>query len=284
MLQASVDRFVHNGMLILEETATAKKAARAMHERRVGSVVVCDHHGKVVGILTDRDLSTQVLAFDYSPLTPIKEFMATDIFSISDRQTVGDAIALMRECGIRRIPIVHRYESGKEKCVGMVTLDDLIAEKAIDLETLSQIVAQQVVKPRRKGVQDGMRHEAKLEQTLNRFNSIMAKHTHLSKYLAEDVSFYLLSTVVQRLSATNAVHLISQLPSLLQYDLLNLKAGPNLSINSKTILTNLTNKFELSTAEAKTVLNGFWEGLKEFTEPGTESAELIHSLPAEFSL
>ncbi len=269
-------------MLVLRDTTSARDAARALYERRVGSVVVCDDDGKVVGLLTDRDLTGQVLAFNYPPETEIREFMSEDVLSVGESDSVEDVVQLMIENGIRRVPVIRKGQGARERCVGMVSLDDLIIERAIAPEQLRQIVAHQVLRVEHQGEKlrrSDDAHEARLEQSLNRFFNLASRHMGLPRPRVDEVAFHLLSTVVQRLPATGAVQLISQLPRLLQEDLLGLRAGPNRKVTAESTLQGLSAQYGLSLATAAAVMEGFWTALEEFTNGSKEVVQALGQLP-----
>lgn len=277
-MQESIDRFVHGGILVLHEETTAQQAARAMYERRVGSVVVSNHAGKVTGLLTDRDLSTQVLAFGYAADTPISEFMTSDIQTVQEDAQIKDVLKIMEENGVRRVPVIRKTASHKEKCVGMVTLDDLIAERAINIEVLSRIVGQQVQHPSHLAHGE-LKRESRTENTLNRFYNLIAEKTGLPRADAEGVSYFLLSALVQRLPYTGAAQLISHLPKILQEDLLSLRAGPNREITTDALLEGLSTRFALTSSDAMQVLERFWEAISQFTSMN----QIRHSSPERVS-
>lgn len=280
-MNESTERFLHGAMLVLNENASAQEAARAMYERHVGSVVVANDDGKMVGLVTDRDLASQVLAFGYPLDAPIHEFMTTELYTITENQPVSDAIKLMATHGIRRVPVIRRLESGKERCVGMISLDDLISEKAIDIEMLSSIVSKQVLRPQAARRNREERNQERLEHKLNRFYSILEKHTLLDRIDVEELSHYVLSSIVRRLPSSGAAQLISQLPRLLQEDLLDLKAGPNRHITADALVSGVASKFNFTPGNAKKVLHEFWEALEEFTADSNEPNQALMQLPVE---
>lgn len=279
-MNQSIERFVQGGMLVLGEMIPAKVAARAMHERRVGSAVVCSKDGKMTGLITDRDLSNHVLAFGYSPDAPLFDFMTTEIFTITESADVSEAIAIMCERGVRRVPVVRKLQSGREKCVGMITLDDLISEKALDLETLSRIVSQQVIKRQRVGSKHERQRE-RAEGTLNRFYNLVSEFTRVERPVAEHMAVYLLSAIIQRLPVTGAVQMISQLPKLLQEDLLDLRAGVNRTITADTLLQGMISRFQMNAKEAETAIGRFWDALENFTSTSREPDQVLMQLPED---
>src|SRR5205807_656762 len=109
--------YINRRVIVLNQHLPAKVAARALHERGVGSAIVADRHGHMVGIVTDRDLSSQVLGFELPSDTPISEIMTTDILKARRNATINDVAKMMEVNGIRRVPIIEKSENGREKCL-----------------------------------------------------------------------------------------------------------------------------------------------------------------------
>lgn len=144
-------KYLHGHVLVLNENAPAREAARAMFQKKVGSGIVFNGKGKLAGIVTDRDLATQILGFGADPELPIRAVMSKKIFKCTESAAIADVTALMEKHGVRRIPVVKELKSGKEKCLGIITTDDLIAERDVDIETLGRIIERQftLASPRR---------------------------------------------------------------------------------------------------------------------------------------
>jgi CBS domain-containing protein len=101
-------------------------AARLMRENHVGCLVVVDEaDGKriVVGVLTDRDIVTGVVAPGLDPRTLlVGDVMTTDLVTAREDDSLIDLMRTMRRKGVRRIPVV----AGQGELVGLVTLDDVL--------------------------------------------------------------------------------------------------------------------------------------------------------------
>ncbi len=123
-------------------------AARLMWEHDIGAVPVLDAAGRLVGIVTDRDLC-MCAYFTGEPLTsvPVEHAMSKVVFTIEPAQTVEKAEELMRSKRIRRLPVV---EGGK--LVGMISLGDLAraaqARKAVAASEVTATLAA-IVEPTR---------------------------------------------------------------------------------------------------------------------------------------
>ncbi|HEX2053300.1 MAG TPA: CBS domain-containing protein [Actinomycetota bacterium] len=110
---------------VLPKTASVKEAAELMRDDDIGDVIVVNAHKKVYGILTDRDIAVRVVPEGSDPSSVTLEDVATkDVASLGPEALVEEAVRLMREKAIRRLPIV---EDGKP--VGVVSLGDLAIEK-----------------------------------------------------------------------------------------------------------------------------------------------------------
>jgi CBS domain-containing protein len=105
--------------------STVAEAAQKMREIDAGAMVVLDEKGKVAGIVTDRDIAVRAVAEGKDPVqTKVGEVASTDLATLSPTDTVIEAVKLMREKAVRRLPVV---ESGK--AVGIVSIGDLAVER-----------------------------------------------------------------------------------------------------------------------------------------------------------
>jgi CBS domain-containing protein len=111
-------------------------AARLMRENHVGSLVVVDEVAGlriVVGILTDRDIVTAVVASDLDPsMLLVEDVMTTDLVTAREEDSLIDLMHTMRRKGVRRIPVV----GGQGELLGVVTLDDVLDILAQELGLL----------------------------------------------------------------------------------------------------------------------------------------------------
>jgi CBS domain-containing protein len=119
------------------------EAARLMRERHVGSLVVVDEtpEGRVVvGMLTDRDIVTAVVARDVDASTlRVGDVMVEDVATVREEDSLHDVAALMRHRRVRRMPVT----AAQQRLVGLIAIDDLLRVAAEDLNALAQVVAEQ---------------------------------------------------------------------------------------------------------------------------------------------
>lgn len=109
------------GVQVIAPEATVKEAAEKMKQLNIGPLPVCDGE-RLVGMLTDRDITTRVVAEGRDPTTmKIREMMTPDIVYCFEDQDVHEAARLMEQHQIRRLPIVNH----NKWLVGIVSLGDL---------------------------------------------------------------------------------------------------------------------------------------------------------------
>ena len=86
------------------------------------SVFVCDPSGRLVGVLTERDIFGRIVGGDVDLSQPVETLMTTEPHTLDLDQTIGDAIALMQTGRYRNVPIVD----GDGRLVGVVRQQDVI--------------------------------------------------------------------------------------------------------------------------------------------------------------
>ena len=236
-------------LVILNSNSAALDAARAIEQNQIGAVVVQDK-GRVVGIVTDRDLAVRVLgrARD-AAATKIVEVMTPFPATLTPNDSLADAVWLMQERNIRRIPLVEG-----ERVVGMVTLDDLLLDEAAPLEALAAVVAAQIgAGGPASGTSAPARHRslARAEATLRRWLNAVRDETGLDDVEQARIALeVVLDALVRRLIPQEADDFVAQLPSLLQRGLHALPAGPDKSISETTIVAELCAQLGLEPVEA----------------------------------
>ena len=108
-------------------SATLEDAAREMGRDEIGAVLV-EEGGSLTGILTDRDIVVRAIAEHRDPAsTKVGDVATRDVAALTPDQSVDDAIKLVREKNVRRIPVV---QNGRP--AGIVSIGDLAIERDTD--------------------------------------------------------------------------------------------------------------------------------------------------------
>jgi CBS domain-containing protein len=102
---------------------TLSAAARLMREADYGTLPVVDPKGRVVGIVTDRDVC---LAFAGSARNPshigVHEIMTRKLVTVQPTDTIHTALATMKKARVRRLPVLDSF--GRLK--GLLSIEDVI--------------------------------------------------------------------------------------------------------------------------------------------------------------
>ncbi|MEI6738632.1 MAG: CBS domain-containing protein [Pseudomonadota bacterium] len=115
--------------------STVFQAACIMTRARSGSVLILDEDGGSLGIFTERDLLTKVVAKSLDPgVTPVSDVMTHNPMTVPPEMSVCDAVLLMKERRFRHLPIV----AATGKVVGMFSFRDASARELIDADDLAE--------------------------------------------------------------------------------------------------------------------------------------------------
>jgi CBS domain-containing protein len=122
-------------LVTAEPQSTVYQAACIMTRARSGSVMLLDSGGAPLGIFTERDLMTKVVAKSLDPATTlVSAVMTRNPMTVPPDMSVCDAVMLMKERRFRHLPIVA--PSGK--VLGMFSFRDASARELIEASDLAE--------------------------------------------------------------------------------------------------------------------------------------------------
>jgi CBS domain-containing protein len=116
---------------------TLRDVAEIMRDGDMGAVPVVDG-SKLVGIVTDRDIVVRAIATGSRPETPVSDVMTKELFSVKPDDFVFEAIRLMGDKQVRRLPVID--PNGELK--GIIAMADVALETEDEreiAETLEEI-------------------------------------------------------------------------------------------------------------------------------------------------
>jgi CBS domain-containing protein len=120
----------------IEADQPVAEAARIMRDEDAGLVPVVEGD-RLVGTVTDRDIAIRVVAEGKDPQsTTVREVASTDLVTIDPQQELAEALRLMAQHQVRRLPVVE--EDGR--LVGIVAQAD-VARHA-DEQSVGEVVEQ----------------------------------------------------------------------------------------------------------------------------------------------
>ncbi len=118
--QAEAQIVRHQDPLMLPPSTSVMEAARHMHARHVRAVLVIEGDADLVGIFTERDAISRVLAAGRDPVTTIlADVMTNNPETVTRQQTATEMLWLMKEVRVRHLPVVQ-----DGKTVGIVVRND----------------------------------------------------------------------------------------------------------------------------------------------------------------
>lgn len=121
MAEHTVADVMTTNVIGLPTGASVSEAAELMRDNGIGDVIVLDD-GRVKGVITDRDLAIRVLAEHREPAnTTVADVCSADVVSVSPDAPVTEAVSLMRDRAVRRLPVI----SSDGQAQGMISIGDL---------------------------------------------------------------------------------------------------------------------------------------------------------------
>ena len=134
---------------VAERNMPLLEAAQLMRDRHVGCLVVVDETGagrSVVGMLTDRDIVTMVVAkeLEVSKLL-VEDVMIPEVVTALEEDSIKDLLATMKRKGLRRLPVV----TPAGILVGLITLDDLLPLMAEQVRDMATVIEAEYLHERR---------------------------------------------------------------------------------------------------------------------------------------
>jgi len=118
-----------------------RRAARKMAALRIGSLIVCDQTDKIVGIITDKDLRSKVVAKGLNCDLPVENIMTSPVRTVSAHASCFDALLKMM-----RDDVHHLVVEKNNAVIGIVTAHDIMVHQGSSpVYLVREIVAQRKI-------------------------------------------------------------------------------------------------------------------------------------------
>lgn len=133
--------------ITIERSEPIQKAAIKMAEENVSALLIVDpdreeedeDDNSVIGIITDRDLCTRVLATGLSPEDPVSDVMTTELVSLDHNAYVYEAMLTMLRYNVHHLPVLKNQQP-----IGIIEVSDIVRyESQSSLLLVSSIFQQQ---------------------------------------------------------------------------------------------------------------------------------------------
>lgn len=134
--------------VMITKYETIQSAAKTMAEENVSAVLITDpeidteeEDNDFVGIITDRDLCTKVLACGLNFETPVSEVMSTELISLDHNAYVFEAMLMMLRYNVHHLPVLRNKQP-----IGVLEVSDIVRyESQNSLLFVSSIFQQQTI-------------------------------------------------------------------------------------------------------------------------------------------
>ena len=132
----SLERLCKQEVVTIPPDATVLEAAKLMQANHVGCLVVTTD-ARPIGILTDRDIVLKIVAGEKKAAeTPVSKIMTTNPTMVNVNYDVLDAARLMRNRGVRRLPVVNEHRL----LFGIITMDDMLTAFGAEAGDLAGVI------------------------------------------------------------------------------------------------------------------------------------------------
>jgi CBS domain-containing protein len=116
----SINEVMTSDVRACEPNATVVEAAKLMAKEDIGPIPVVEE-GRLVGLITDRDIVVRVIAERRDPkTTTVGEIASRDLVTVSPDEDLDEALKLLAEHQVRRLPVVDG-----DRLVGIVAQADI---------------------------------------------------------------------------------------------------------------------------------------------------------------
>jgi IMP dehydrogenase len=107
----------------ISPTASVIEAIQLMDSKNIGSLLVLNAHGKIAGILSERDCFRKVVLLGKMPAdVQVRAVMTKKVIYASPDNTVDECMSLMTQKRIRHLPVID----SQERVIGIISIGDLV--------------------------------------------------------------------------------------------------------------------------------------------------------------
>ncbi|MCX7570699.1 CBS domain-containing protein [Tumebacillus sp. DT12] len=129
-MKKSIRELMTRDVVTLKPEHTIQDAAKLMLDLNVGVIPVCVQNNHLQGMITDRDIVVRAVSKGMNGQTKIGDCMSGKVVTIEERSNSEEALQLMAEHQIRRLPVVD----DQNRMVGIVSIGDLAEEGPLEDE------------------------------------------------------------------------------------------------------------------------------------------------------
>ena len=134
-----VNQVMSKNVLTLDKSTSLQEAAENMKKLNVGCVIVTGNNNPI-GIITERDFVTKIVAEGRPLFTEIQEVMSSPLITINSEETIWEASELMKEKSIHKLPVKEN-----EQITGIVTTTDIVKISSVGSDSEMRRICDQII-------------------------------------------------------------------------------------------------------------------------------------------
>ena len=134
-----VNQVMSKNVLTVDKSASLQEAAQKMSKLNIGCVIVTDGTNPL-GIVTERDFVTKVVAEGRPLFTEISEVMSSPLITIDHEETIWEASEMMKVKGIHKLPVKEN-----EQIIGIVTTTDIVKISSLGSDSEMRRICDQIL-------------------------------------------------------------------------------------------------------------------------------------------
>ena len=134
-----VNQVMSKNVLTLDKSTSLQEAAENMKKLDVGCVIVTGNNNPI-GIITERDFVTKIVAEGRPLFTEIQEVMSSPLITIDSEETIWEASELMKEKSIHKLPVKEN-----EQITGIVTTTDIVKISSVGSDSEMRRICDQII-------------------------------------------------------------------------------------------------------------------------------------------
>ena len=134
-----VNQVMSTNVLTLDKSTSLQEAAENMKKLNVGCVIITKNNNPI-GIITERDFVTKIVAEGRPLFTEIQEVMSSPLITVNPEETIWEASELMKEKSIHKLPIKK-----KEQIIGIITTTDIVKIASIGSNSEMRKICDQIL-------------------------------------------------------------------------------------------------------------------------------------------
>ena len=113
VLSKAVTEYMNKDVLMLGMRTQTRDAATMLRNYETDDIIVIDKEKFPVGIVTDEDILSKVSdATVYAEATRLEQIMTKPLITINEKSTLQDALHIMRDNNVRKLPVVSKKNLG----------------------------------------------------------------------------------------------------------------------------------------------------------------------------